>query len=212
MNTLPQFTHHQRVVIIGAGGHGKVVISTLQDSGFEVVACYDDDSSLHGSRVLNVPVVGKVDQIANIPNCHAVIAIGSNHVRKMIAGRFPHVTWITAVHPHSFIHYSVKLGPGTVVFAGAVIQPETEVGDHAIVNTGAMIDHDCRIGHFAHIAPRVALAGGVQINEGTFIGIGSSIIPFIKVGAWTVIGAGSVVVREIPDSVTAYGVPAKIRS
>ena len=113
------------------------------------------------------------------------------------------------VHPAAWVDLSVELGPGAVVFAGAVIQPRTVVGAHAIVNTAASIDHDCRIGRFAHLAPGVHLAGTVTVGDGAFLGIGTVAIPGVTIGEWTQVGAGAAVVRDLPARVRAVGVPAR---
>jgi acetyltransferase-like isoleucine patch superfamily enzyme len=93
--------------------------------------------------------------------------------------------------------------------AGAIIQTGTKIGKHSIINTGACIDHDCIIGDFVHIAPNCSLAGGVSVGEGTFFGIGSSIIPNKTIGSWTNVGAGSVIIADQPSNCTTLGIPAK---
>ncbi len=201
----------QKIAVIGAGGHAKVVISTLAAAGQLAVVAFDDDPSRWGSEVLGVPVPGPITGAVNAAFDSALIAIGNNARRKEIAGTV-NLEWITVIHPSAYVHSAVKLGEGTVVFAGAVIQPETVIGDHVIVNTGATIDHDCRIADFAHIAPGASLAGNVVVGEGTLVGIGSSVIPGIRIGSWATLGAGAVAVRDIPDHAVAIGVPAGIKA
>ena len=195
-------------VIIGAGGHAKVVISTLQGAKVSVAAVFDDNQTLWGTKIMGVTVSGPVASIERKQFDFGVIAIGNNSKRKQIADSFD-LNWATAVHPTAYVHPSVKIGAGSVIFAGAVIQPETVIGEHVIINTGASVDHDCIIDDYVHIAPGVHLAGNVQLGEGTFLGIGSSVIPGVKIGAWTIIGAGGVVIRDIPDETIAVGVPAR---
>lgn len=197
------------VAVIGAGGHAKVVISTLRAAGFEVVGVYDDDPSKQGHRVAEVPILGSVAQIHPGATEALVIAIGNNAQRRHVAERLSFVPWRTVVHPHAYVHESVKIGPGTVVFAGAVIQPDTIIGRHCIINTGATIDHDCSLGDFTHVAPGCHLAGEVDLAEGVFMGIGSVVIPGISIGEWTTVGAGGVVVTGLPPHQVAVGVPAK---
>jgi sugar O-acyltransferase (sialic acid O-acetyltransferase NeuD family) len=201
------------VAVIGGGGHAKVVISTLQAAGYPVAGVFDDSPEKWGSELLGCPVRGPIDALAGSGCPAAVIAIGSNEVRKQIAGRFLEIEWATVVHPgatvHSSVHSSVQLGPGTVVFAGAVIQPDSVLGAHVIVNTGATVDHDCAVGDYVHLAPGSHLAGSVRIGEGAFLGIGSAVTPGRQVGEWTIVGAGAVVVRDLPDNITAVGVPAR---
>src|SRR5581483_3713754 len=202
------------VAVLGAGGHAKVVIATLQAAGFTVGAVFDDDRSKQGSRLLGVEVQGTLDDFAGSGYRRAVLAIGDNATRMRLAerlgDRLPEIEWIVAVHPQACLHESVKLGEGAVVFAGAIIQPDTMIGAHTIINTGATVDHDCRIGDFAHIAPGVHLAGEAHVGRGAFLGIGAAIIPGRAVGEWATVGAGAVVVSDIPANVTAVGVPARV--
>ncbi len=201
----------RRAIVVGAGGHGKVVVATLQAAGYEVEAVLDDDRSKFGQVVLGVPVTGPVDERLGRGGAGVVLAIGDNQARQAFAGRFPHLTWLSVGHPTAVIHPSVKIGAGTVVFAGAIIQPDTFLGEHAIVNTGATVDHDCRIGDFAHLAPGVHLSGGVFIGEGALLGVGSCVKPGASVGAWATVGAGGAVIQDIPEGTVAVGVPARVR-
>jgi sugar O-acyltransferase (sialic acid O-acetyltransferase NeuD family) len=197
------------VAVIGAGGHAKVVISTLLAAGFEVACVYDDDSSKWGSEVLGAPVRGPVAEIESNPRLKAIIAVGDNGAREKMAGRFEQIEWLAVVHPAAYVHPSVKIAEGTVVFAGAVIQPDAVIGAHAIINTGATVDHDCAIGDFVHVAPGTNLAGGVRVGRGAFLGIGSAVIPYRSIGEWTTVGAGGVVIDDLPARITAVGVPAR---
>lgn len=196
--------------VIGAGGHAKVVISTLQAMGFKVEAVFDDDESKIDTTLLGVPIRDRVAKIMEATPLPTVNAIGSNVARRKLSNQLDGINWLTIVHPSAFVHPSVQIGCGTVVFAGAVIQPDTIIGAHSIVNTGTTIDHDCQTGDFVHIAPGVHLAGEVKVGEGTFLGIGSSVIPQVKIGSWCVVGAGSVVIKDVPDNVVVVGVPARI--
>lgn len=197
------------IAVIGAGGHARVVIGTLQAAGLSAGAVFDDDPSTWDTKILGVPVLGAVGRLIEEGYRRAVIAIGDNAARRRLSTQLRDIEWVTVVHPHTWIHPSVPIGEGTVVFAGAVIQPEARIGRHVIINTGATVDHECIIHDYAHVAPGAHLAGRVEIGEGAFIGIGSSVIQCCKVGAWAVIGAGAAVVRDIPDGVTAVGVPAR---
>lgn len=197
-----------RVVVLGAGGHAKVVIATLQAAGWEVVGVFDDDQATWGGELLGLPVRGPIEAARDVDPVGAVVAVGRNRERQAVAERVE-MPWISVVHPSAVVHESVRLGPGTVVFAGAVIQPDTVVGAHAILNTGASIDHDCRLGDFVHVAPGVRLAGGLVVEEGALLGIGSAIVPGIHVGAWATVGAGAVVVRNVACGATVMGVPAR---
>lgn len=199
----------QRVVVVGAGGHAKVVVATLRAAGYEIDAVLDDDSAKWGQDLLGIRVHGPATGIQPGVAARAVLAIGDNATRQSLAQRL-RLEWATVVHPTAYVHPSVRLGPGAVVFAGAVIQPDTVVGAHGIINTGATVDHDCSLGDFVHVAPGCHLSGGVAIGEGAFLGIGCVAIPQTKVGAWTVVGAGGVVVSDLPAHSLARGVPARV--
>ncbi|MEM8609712.1 MAG: acetyltransferase [Myxococcota bacterium] len=196
-----------KLVVLGAGGHAKVVIATVRAAGGEVVDVYDDDSSRWGQNLLGVAVRGPIaDAVgAELP---AIIAIGNNGARRSIAEALS-LTWAPVCHPSAVVDTSVVVGPGAVVFAGAVIQPDTVVGEHAIVNTGSSIDHDCSVGAFVHLGPGVRLCGGVSVGEGTLLGVGSNVAPNVAIGSWATVGAGAVCVADVPGQTTVVGVPAR---
>lgn len=198
-----------RVAVLGAGGHAKVVIATLQAAGWEVAAVFDDAEARWGGEVLGLPVRGPLEAARQVEVDGAVIAVGDNRARQAVAERLE-LPWVPLVHPAASVHPSVSLGQGTVVFAGAVIQPDTVVGRHGIVNTGASVDHDCRLGDFVHVAPGCRLAGKVTAGEGALLGIGSAVLPDLSVGAWAVLGAGATAVRPVPDGAVAVGLPARV--
>lgn len=202
--------HEDKVVVIGGGGHAKVVISTLLASGTKIEGVLDDDEAKIGKVIFGVPVIGKVESIKSGKFKYAIIAIGDNSKRKEIAQEYgDNCEWVRVIHPDAYIAPGVSIGKGTVVFAGAVIQPDTEIADHVIINTSAIVDHDCKIDNFVHVAPGCILAGGVNVKEGVFLGIGSCVIPGVNVGSWSMLGAGSVVIRDVPNFSKIKGVPAK---
>jgi sugar O-acyltransferase (sialic acid O-acetyltransferase NeuD family) len=196
------------VAVIGAGGHAKVVIATLDAAGALIGGVFDDDTHTWGHLVLGHRVLGAPDSDVLRAYGLAVIAIGDNAARATIADRFD-VRWATVVHPRAWIHGSVVIEPGAVVLAGAVIQPEARLGRHVIVNTGATVDHDCRVDEFAHLCPGSHLAGSVFVGRGALVGVGAAVIPGRRVGASAVVGAGAVVIHDVPDGATAVGVPAR---
>ncbi|GGK25234.1 acetyltransferase [Deinococcus malanensis] len=169
-----------------------------------------DDSHAAPRYVLGHPVVGKIDQIHDDPHTRAIVAIGDNLVRRKIVSRFKRVSWATLVHPSAWIDSTVRLGYGTVVLAGSVIQPDVRIGCHAIVNTCASVDHDCVLSDFVHAAPGVRLAGNVRLDEGVFAGVASTFVPGVRVGKWSILGAGATIVFDLPANVTAVGIPAKV--
>jgi sugar O-acyltransferase (sialic acid O-acetyltransferase NeuD family) len=200
------------ILIIGAGGHAKVVADALLCQGTSVIGYVDDDPTLVGEDVLGLPVLGLIDGYINFKPDGLVMGIGSNTIRRTIVERLGEVAtflWRTVIHPTAIVSKSVQLNPGTVILAGVIVNPDSVIGSHAIINTSATIDHDCDIGDYAHIAPGVHLAGSVSVGSGTLMGISSSVIPYRSVGKWATIGAGAVVINNVPDGVIAKGVPAR---
>lgn len=200
------------VLVIGAGGHAKVVADILACQGEIVIGFLDDNPDSWGTRRLGLPVLGGIDLFDSHSPGGLVMGIGDNMARQRIVGRLGTAAnglWRSAIHPRSTVASSVRVGSGVVVAAGAVVNPDSVLGDHVIVNTGATVDHDCMIGNYVHIAPGVHMSGGVQVGLGVLIGVGASVAPGKTIGDWAVVGAGAVVVRDVPGRVTAKGVPAR---
>lgn len=200
--------------IIGSGGHAAVVIDAARASGhFDIMGCLDDDPARCDTHVLGVPVLGStsLEDLARLGVTNAIIAIGSNVIRRRIADLVAaRLEWKTMVHPRAYIGENCQVGAGTVVMAGAIVQPNTSMGEHVIINTAASVDHDGHIGAHAHIGPGCHLAGNVSVGQGTQLGIGVVAIPGVTIGEWSIIGAGAVVTRDIPANVTAVGTPARV--
>ncbi len=196
-----------KLVIIGAGGHAKVVADTAQLAGWQVLGFADDnlDAALFG-----LPHLGKPSNLEPPKDVHVTIAIGSNLVRqKLDLALSSHFSWATVIHPKAILSSRAILQAGTVVFAGAVIQADAVIGQHCIVNSSASIDHDCKIADYCHVAPNATLTGGVTLETGVFIGAGSVVIPNKHIGAWSTLGAGSVCVENLDSNGTFVGIPAK---
>jgi UDP-perosamine 4-acetyltransferase len=204
----------EQVVVLGGGGHAKVTIEILQDSGeFIVAGCTLSGSE--ASFVLDVPVLGDDSQLPRIYASgvrNAFIAVGDNRARMRLTQKVLAVGFklVNAVSPRAVLSRRVELCAGVAIMAGAVINSCSRLGNGCIINTGATVDHDCKIGDWAHVAPGTNLAGWVTVGEGAFLGIGSRVIPKISIGEWATVGAGAVVIRDLPAAVTAVGVPARI--
>ncbi len=200
------------ILILGAGGHAKVVADILQQQGKPLAGFLDDNPSLWGTIFAGFPVHGAIHDIARFQPTGLIVGIGSNRARKQVVdslGAVPPELWVNAIHPRAIVADSVRVGRGIVIAAGAVINPDAILGNHIIVNTTASIDHDCSIGDYVHLAPGSHLAGEIQVGEGALVGVGAVVIPGITIGGWTVIAAGAAVVRDIPAHVVAKGVPAR---
>lgn len=207
-STAPIFLGTEPVFVIGAGGHAKVVLATLKESGVTVDGIYDDNPALHGTMILGIPVVGPISNLLDGVARRGIIAVDDNDMRKSLASCIE-ATWLTAVHPSAFVHESVTLGRGTVIFAGAVIQPDAHIGEHVIVNTAATVDHDSTLKNFVSIGPGSHIAGNVHVDEGSCLGIGSSVLPQLTIGKGAVIGGGATVIRNVAAATIAAGCPAK---
>lgn len=196
-----------KVFLFGSSGHAKVIIDILKLQNEEVYTIYDDNP--RNNELLGIPVLdySKVDFID--PINQLIIAIGDNSIRKDLASRWRGIYKI-AIHPHAVVSSYVKINQGTVVMACAVINPGAIIGKHVIINTGAIVEHDCVIKDYVHISPKAALAGNVFVDEGTQVGINSSVRQGIKIGKWATIGAGAVVVKDVPDYAVVIGNPGRI--
>ncbi len=198
------------LVIIGGGGHARVVLSLCRLAEISVNAIVDDDPALVGRVIGGVGVLGR-DSLR--PGMSAVVAIGDNLTRRRVVQELASrlLQYPTLIHPRAFVDRSVILGAGVVVCAGAVIQCDSQIGAHSIINTSVSVDHDNRIGAFSHLAPGCHLAGSVTVEEGALLGTGCVLTPGRQVGAWSIVGAGSVIVKDVEAGATVMGNPAKTR-
>lgn len=203
----------KRLAIFGASGHGKVVADTAELCGWSQIVFFDDAwprvNSLHPW-----PVVGNfADLICRIHEFSGIIvAIGNNRIRyskilDLIARDAP---LVTLIHPNAIVSRYAQLDAGTVAFAGVAVNAGAVVGCGTILNTGCTIDHDCYLGEAVHISPGANLAGGVVAGDRSWIGIGASVRQLVKIGQDVIVGAGAAVICDLPDNVTAVGVPARV--
>ena len=203
------------VVIIGAGGHGKVVLDILQAQGkYRVAGFLDANASLAESYVCGVPVLGQINALPRLKRQkirRAIIAIGDNKARlaQVADVEAAGMELVSAVHPTAFVSSRAKVGRGVVVAPKASIVTEAVIGDLVIVNTAAVVDHECVVGDGAHICPGAVLAGRVRVGRGAFVGIGANVIQCRTVGEFAVIGAGAVVIDDVRDGAKMIGVPAR---
>lgn len=202
----------KRVVILGAGGHARVVCDILRLCGYEVIGFLDDDPALTGSHFLRFPVLGRTERITELDFDAAIVGIGDNRLRQAFYERLRTmgIPLINAIHPSAVIAQDVRLGSGLAVAANAVVNPGSQIGDNVILNTACSVDHDCLLEEHVHIAPGARLCGGVRVGRGTLVGVGACVIPYKTIGAEVTIGGGACVTTDLPDGVTAVGVPAKI--
>lgn len=194
----------KKLVIIGSSGHGKVIADIAVKNGYEKIVFLDDNESLE--ECAGYPVVGKTCEAAAMDG-DKIIAIGNAKTRERIQANLENV--VTLIHPNATISRRVKIGKGTVIMAGSVINSDAVIGNGCIINTGSSVDHDCRIGDYAHISVGAHVAGTVDIGCRTWIGAGATVINNITICNDCMIGIGAVVIRNCYEIGTYVGNPAR---
>lgn len=205
-----------KILIIGASGHAKVIIETIElNNNYQIYGLIDTFKPI-GEKVLGYEILGTEDYIKNLAQKginKGVIAIGDNWNRFLMQEKIkkisPDFEFISVIHPLTTISPSVKIGKGTVILASVIINAEAEVGDFCILNTGASFGHDSIIKDFSSLAPGVTVGGNVTIDTCTAISLGANVIQGITIGKHSIIGAGSLVLHDVVDYKLFYGVPAK---
>jgi sugar O-acyltransferase (sialic acid O-acetyltransferase NeuD family) len=200
-----------KLLIIGASGHGRVVADiAMKMNRWQEIAFLDDDENIQSPMLIEI--IGKSnDAFSYINDYDIFVAIGNNQTRKKIQTQLEMAgaNISTLIHPSAIFGEKVEVGVGTVVMAGVVINCCSSIGEGCIVNTGAVIDHDNVIEDYVHISPGVHLAGTVKVGKETWLGIGSVVSNNINICNGCIIGAGAVVVRDITVPGTYVGVPSR---
>ena len=207
-----------RLVLIGAGGHARVVLDAARLAGWTIDGLVDRDGSgreIDGARILGDDTA--LAELRTRGTTHAVVAVGSIRpgglradlfARLVAAGLEPAVI----VHPSATVSARATVAPGSVVLAGAIINPGADIGRNVIVNTGAVVEHDCVIGDAVHLSPRSVLGGNVTVGSGAHVGIGAVVIQGLTIGAGALVAAGATVVDDVAPGTTVLGVPARPRA
>ena len=204
------------LLIVGAGGHARVVADIARLAGYSVAAFLDDvHTARHGTPFCGSVIAGGLEQLSALAHAgvrHAVVAIGDCRARLEAATRATDAGMELAVmiHPRAIHSSDATIGAGTVLVAGAIVNPGAWIGANAIINTAATVDHDCIIEDGVHIACGAHLAGHVQVGRGSWVGIGAVVKERVRIGAQTIVGAGALVLKDLPDGVMAYGSPARV--
>ena len=205
------------ILIVGAGGHGRVVLEIIQAAAqFRPAGFIDADAGLAGTTIAGVPVLGSLNVLPRLlqqrKGFRAVIAIGDNRIRRTYAAKVAAagIELVSAVHPSAIVSPSATVGRNVVIAAGAIIATEAVIGDSVLVNTGAIVDHECHVGDGVHICPGAKLSGRVTVGAGAFIGLGATVIQCLEIGAEAIVGAGAVVIHDVEPGATVVGVPARI--
>lgn len=202
------------LAILGASGHGKVLADIAELTGWENIVFFDDAWPQKTNNGVWEIVGNTQSLLENLSVYNGVIvAIGNNKIRQLKLQQLKSAgaNLITLIHPSATISRYTQIGVGSVVVAGAVINPDCIIGSGAIINTCSSVGHDCILGEAVHICPGARLAGGTEVSDRAWVGVGSSVRQLIKIGADAIIGAGSAVVKDVPASTTVMGVPASIK-
>lgn len=204
------------VIILGAGGHAKVLIDALLSASAVIAGIVAPDLTLAGTNILGVPVLGGDDVVNEYPPSEIQLVNGLGSVglpvnRQQLFEKFKGMGYkfATVIHPSAVIASGVILGEGAQVMAGVVIQPGSHIGINSIINTRASVDHDCTIGDHVHIAPGVTMSGGVTVGTCSHIGTGATVIQGLSIGNGCLVAAGAVVTKYIADGTMVRGVPAR---
>ncbi len=208
-----------KCIILGAGGHGRVMLAALLKSGgADVLGFADPDPNLWGRRVDGARVLGGEDILSRRRPGGVLLVNGlglstSAARRRRLYEKFTALGYkfATVAHPGAEVAPSAELGAGAQVITRAVIHPGARIGENAVVNTAAVVEHDAQVGAHSFIGPGAILCGGATVGAGAMIGAGAIILPFISVGAAAVVGAGAVVVKGVAARARAIGVPARSR-
>jgi sugar O-acyltransferase (sialic acid O-acetyltransferase NeuD family) len=205
------------VVIIGAGGHGRVVLDILRhDLDIKLIGFIDDDKRFHHKLIDGFPVLGDTASLKTIIPAHkldaAIVAVGDNHTRARIFEKLSGLGLkkIRAIHHDALIARGAEIGEGAVIAAGVVVNPGTKIGDNVIINTGVILDYGSVVEDHVHISPGVILGSMVTVKKYTHVGIGVAVVEELTVGENVTVGAGAVVLASIPDNTLAVGVPARV--
>ena len=198
-----------RLIIIGASGHGKVVADIAALNGYKDIVFLDNDPDVKACA--GYPVLGP-DTMTSELDGDVFIAVGKAETRKKLMERDKTRSFPTLVHPSAVVAKSAEIGAGSVVMAGAVINPGAQIGKGCIINTSSSVDHDCMVGDYVHISVGAHLSGTVVVGRGTWIGTGAIVSNNINICGGCMIGAGAVVIKDIDEPGTYIGVPAKLKN
>lgn len=197
-----------RLIIIGASGHGKVVADIAKLCGYNDIIFLDNDSRIKSCS--EYQVIG-TDTIGYELKGDMFIAVGNGEIRKKLMDRYSGRNFPILKHPSSVLAKNVEIGAGCVIMAGAIINTDTKIGKGCIINTGSSVDHDCVLGDFVHVAVGAHICGTVNVGDGTWIGAGSTVSNNVNICSNCIVGAGAVIVKDIKSMGTYIGIPAKMK-
>lgn len=192
------------IIVIGGGGHARVVIDTLRAAGYDILGVVDPRSDVATLLPKGIRLLGQDLRATQPDQIQLVLGVGSVDVgaknprpRIFAEAKAAGFAFVNLRHPSATVAADAALGEGSQLMAGSVLQPGVSLGVNCIVNTRASIDHDCRIGDHVHIAPGATLSGGVSVGDGSHIGTGAVVVQNIRIGAGAMIAAGAVITRDV---------------
>ena len=204
------------IILLGGGGHAKVLIDLINISGqFEISGILDTQLEI-GIKVLNVSVIGGDNLLSGLYGkgirnvCIAIGSVKDNTRRRILFDKVKQMGFLVPylLHPQTIISKNVHFSEGVQIMAGVNVQTDSLFKENTIINTGAIIEHDCSIGSHVHICPGAVISGGCTVGDGTFIGAGATVMQEINIGKCVTVAAGAVVVKDVPDRTMVKGVPA----
>lgn len=205
------------IVIVGAGGHAKVVADAIEKEGVHCILGFVDENreitgEIYGYQVIGGLEVFEEEQFSAVNA--GILAVGDNLSRNRLAKRIsqikPSFEFVTVTHPAAVISRGARVGKGTIIMPGAVVKSDTWVGNHCVINSNCSIGHDTWIGDFVTIGPGALVGGNVRVGNCSMVSLGANVIHNVKIGDHTIIGSGATVVRDIGSGVIACGTPAKV--
>lgn len=205
----------KKIIVLGGGGHARVVLDSILSAGLYNVEGIVDPNLKPGGKVNGFPVFGGDEYLDKLAGGDVMLALGIGSLRadsrrKDIYEKFKkRFDFPPIVHKAAYISINAEYKEGAQIMAGAVIQPNARIGENSIINTAAVIEHDCMIGSHCHISVGAILGGGVEVGDLSHVGMGAKILQGVKIGAGSTIGAGAVVTKDVGDSKTVCGVPAR---
>jgi sugar O-acyltransferase (sialic acid O-acetyltransferase NeuD family) len=211
-------SHAEKVVIIGAGDHGRGALEIFREASrhgckYDVLGFLDDSQQKQGVTVGGLPVLGGLDWIhdQHRPEIGYVIGIADTRAKQRIAQRLDErsITFVSVVHPSAFIANGVRVAPGALINAGVAIAYDTLIEEHTMVNLNATIGHDCVVGRFSTVAPGTNIGGRVRLGEGCDIGLNAAVGKGLQIGEWSSIGPGTVVIKDVAPGQSVFGNPAR---
>lgn len=207
-----------QLVLLGAGGHARVLIEALRRSGVAVSGFITDEIETCLGNMAGVPRLGSDAELMTRPPdgvllINGVGTVGDPRRRRAVFEKFHAAgfAFSTVIHPSAVVAADTVIGEGAQIMAGAFVQPGVRIGTNAIINTGAIVDHDTVVGNHVHIAPGACLSGDVVVGASTHIGAGATVIQGIHIGPDALVAAGSVVVEDITEGAFVMGVPARAK-